>query len=57
MHEIMLLLPLVGRNVVEERSGKDIKNRDDDNTQILLRVILLKGWSKHLKQCKTNNKK
>ena len=57
MHEIMLHLPLVGRNVVGERSGKDIKSRDDNDTQILLRVILFKDWSKHLKQCKTNNKK
>ena len=35
--EIMLLLPLVGKGEkeVRERSGKDIKSKDDDDTQIL----------------------
>ena len=41
MLEIMLHLPLVGRNVVGKRIGKGIKSRDDDDTQIL-RVLLLK---------------
>ena len=50
----MLHLPLVDRNVVKERSDKGVKSRDDD-TQILWRVILLKGWPKHLKYYKTND--
>ena len=31
----MLHLPLVGRNIVGERSDKGIKSRDDNNMQTL----------------------
>ena len=39
----MLHLPLVGINIVGEKSNKGVKSRDDDDMQTLLRVILLKG--------------
>ena len=56
----MLHLPVLGVfrgisvTVGEERDGEEVRISDDD-TQILWRVILLKGWPKHLKYYKTNN--
>ena len=48
----MLYIPLVGRNIVGEKSDKGVKSKDDDDMQ---RVMLWKGWPKHLKYCKTND--